>query len=316
MLPSTAFKKSCNAIRREGRPLEGRLVDVCFEGGSEREVVCELARFQNPDGGFGHGLESDFRLPGSSPIATTVAFQHLVKLDQLDESQPLIQAGISYLEDAFAPSRGGWFTVPATVNDFPHAPWWHHDAVTGMTVIDQHWGNPSAEIVGYLYRYRNLVRTLDVEDLVSRALRHLDSLTQYEEHEIYCYMRLYSLLPGNLSATMETALATAVSSLARKDRAEWDKYVPQPVRFVSSPESPRFGITDEILADNLDYLACRLNVESLIMPSWSWGDYPQAWNQSRMEWAGVLTLDALLTLDRFGLVDRQSPSPDEQSEGR
>ena len=41
-----------------------------FERENTQGVITALSAFQNPDGGFGHGLERDFILPASSSIAT------------------------------------------------------------------------------------------------------------------------------------------------------------------------------------------------------------------------------------------------------
>ena len=72
----------------EVRPLEQQLYRYHFDGGTAAEVITELARFQNADGGFGHGLEPDLRLAGSSVIATTVALQRCREIHAPERCPP------------------------------------------------------------------------------------------------------------------------------------------------------------------------------------------------------------------------------------
>jgi hypothetical protein len=41
-----------------------------FADGPAEPVLAALAGYQNPDGGFGHGLEPDLRCPSSQPGPT------------------------------------------------------------------------------------------------------------------------------------------------------------------------------------------------------------------------------------------------------
>ena len=46
-----------------------------FHGAGEIHILDELRKFQNNDGGFGHGLEPDWRSSESSALCTSIAFQ-------------------------------------------------------------------------------------------------------------------------------------------------------------------------------------------------------------------------------------------------
>lgn len=69
MLSRDCFNKASVAIMKYGRPLEKSLFQRRFRDGSPENIINELKKFCNEDGGFGHGLESDLRLPYSSPMA-------------------------------------------------------------------------------------------------------------------------------------------------------------------------------------------------------------------------------------------------------
>jgi hypothetical protein len=304
-LRKSSFNEASQFIKNYARPLENRIYKDYFHKPCSEEILSELKKYQNDDGGFGNGLESDFKLLFSSPMATSFAFQHLVKLDNVEKSISMIRSGIEYFENTFVPERNGWFAVPKEVNEFPHAPWWHYNEEEGMTIIDKYWGNPSAEIIGYLYKYKNLVSKLNIDQLLNYTIDYLNDKNDFEgEHEIYCYIRLYKLLPNRLSSKIEDKLARAVQRLVCRNREEWDKYVPKPLNFVSDPESYKFGISPKLIEDHLDYLVDIIGDNGIVNPNWEWGDYETEWKKAREEWMGVLTLRGLITLDKFGRIEK------------
>src|ERR1700722_20600579 len=82
-------------IQRQGRLLERRLFATCFEGAPATGVVDVLRGYRNDDGGFGHGLEPDKRVPASLPIDVEVAFQALVTVGAVD--LPMVRGACDYL---------------------------------------------------------------------------------------------------------------------------------------------------------------------------------------------------------------------------
>lgn len=306
MLSKESFEKAGQFIKEHGRALEKQIYENHFYNGNSKEILNELKKYQNDDGGFGNGLESDFKLPSSSPMASSIAFQHLIELSDEEKDIDVVRTGIKYFENTFDEERIGWFSVPKEVNDFPHAPWWNYDEKKNMTIIDEHWGNPSAEIIGYLYKYRDVVSRLNVEELLDYAFNRLNNMNKFQsEHEIYCYLRLYEVLPKELSEKIKDKLTIAVEELVCCKREEWNKYVPQPLNFVKSMNSFKFGISDELIEENLDYVIDIIESSGKINPSWEWGNYKLDWEKAKKEWTGVLTLNALITLDKFNRIERR-----------
>jgi hypothetical protein len=64
------YMKIKNWIYRNGRPIDLARWQYHFENVTKDNVITALAAYQNPDGGFGHGLEADSWNPNSSPIQT------------------------------------------------------------------------------------------------------------------------------------------------------------------------------------------------------------------------------------------------------
>ena len=317
-------------IATECTPLYLARFDFHFGSGNPTGIMDSvkhaLEAYQNPDGGFGYGLEPDFLLPESSPMATTIAFQIIEELagpvigeavssetknsTALSADPPMIAEAVRYLEQNYVEERGGWYAVGPAINDYPHAPWWHWNDSEGMTVIDRHWGNPSAEIIAILLRYRHLLSrfsSAEVEAMATRALSRFAVQKAFPSpHEIYCYIRLYHALAQesatSTSVSIQPQLSTAIASLMSTDPSEWSGYVPRPLDFASSPASPLFETVQPYAGRHCRYLLQTLE-QGIWQPHWSWGKhYPEAWQQSRRNWAADLTIKNYLLLERFGYL--------------
>jgi hypothetical protein len=298
-LSEPAFSRALETIRRTARPIELALSDHIFGSGDAATVLKELTRYQNGDGGFGNGLELDFSLPSSSPMATSHAFHYLDQIDATDEA--MVESAIRYLEATYDPQRHGWLSMSREVNDHPHAPWWHYDETTGGTAIDHYWGNPSADIIGILCRYKDLVKELDVDELAEHAVSRFEDMEEYEsQHEVYCYIRMHDTLPKEMAERLAIPIAEAVSQLLCVDVSMWNEYYPRPLDFVPSKDSERFGVSDEDIEINLGYLIDSLEEKGRIEPHWSYRSDDPHWDQVKRKWTGTLTLRALQSLRGFG----------------
>ena len=304
-LARSVLNEACQEIVRKGRPLEAALCTHYFINPCPELVLAELQRYQNTDGGFGNGLEPDFQLADSSPIATSIAFQILTRFDEYPGAAAMIVNGIKYFESSFIASRNGWLAVPSAVNDYPHTPWWHFNAEKGMTIIDEHWGNPSAEIAGYLYKYSKHVISLDVDEVLSTAICHLESKAKFEDfHEVFSYIRLHNLLPHTHAIHLRDRITVAVHELLSTSPEEWESdYQPKPMDFVGDSEY-EIGISSALIETNILYAIEKLTKHKLIQPTWSTesytGELACCWNQ----WLGILTLQTLRFLDTHKRIDR------------
>ena len=103
------LEKSSIFTNQTCRKLEQKRFDYLFDDGDSSDILEILQQRQHEDGGFGNGLEPDFLLPDSSPMATTVAFQIL---DEVEPSQPneIVERGIRYFEHHYKTTRKGWYT--------------------------------------------------------------------------------------------------------------------------------------------------------------------------------------------------------------
>lgn len=297
------IQKAEDYIKTNCRPLEQARFDNLFKNGSVDHVIEELKKIQNTDGGFGNGLEPDFLLPDSSPLATTPAFQTFDEISEPDGT--MIKNAINYLETSFVKNRKGWFSASEAINDYPHAPWWNWDKEKKQTVIDENWGNPSAEIIGYLWKYKQYLNHLDIHELVVYAIDYWNNKADFtSEHEVYCFIRLYKNLPPEQGAQLEKNLITATEQLVNFDQTSWAEYVPQPIHFADSPSFFLFHAVKKGIEANLDYLGTSINEEGVWSPNWLWGQYEAEWEKAKIQWQGILTIRNLKILHAYDRIEK------------
>jgi len=301
-LSNKAFEAAKDYILTNARDLEQARCSHLFDNGTEQAIIKALRAYQNQGGGFGHGLEADFQLPDSSPMASSVALQILCSIDHNPEAREMISEALKYFEQSFNKERHGWLAVPPEVNLYPHAFWWTvHE--NGTSWIDDNWGNPSAEIIGYLLAYKDEVSKLNVDQLVSLSIKHLLSLDTFEsEHEVYCYLRFFRMHPSCMNQEIHAKLKEGVRQLVTLNQEEWKNYVPRPLQFKPTPNSLDVGISSNAIASHLDYIIECLEAQPYIEPAWKWETSEDVWHKAKQEWQGVLTLEALQWISSYDRV--------------
>ena len=302
-LSATGFRKARAAIRAHARPLDRALFAHHFEDGTDVAVVEELGQYQNDDGGFGNALEPDFRLPSSSPMATSVGLQYAVELD-LDETHPLVRDAVDYLVRTYDREAGYWPATFEDVNDAPHAPWWHVDQLAPPTEAE--WPNPSAELVGYCWRYRSLVPEAFLEAVTERARENVRAAELVGDefgrrYAVLCWERALPSLPEPLAGDVRRALERTVDALDPLEEALQE--LPA-FAFAFSPETTVARKDRETVERALANDVEKQAVDGGWWPEWQWGQYEDVWPTAEREWAGKLTLECLLALERFGMIDR------------
>jgi hypothetical protein len=299
-LSGANLKQAETFLRTQARPLEQALFATFLRAAPAEWALSELAAFQNSDGGFGHGLEPDVQISGSSILATTVALQHLRAL-QVTADQPLVLGAMRYLMDSYDSTALAWPFVPPQVDDAPHAPWWQPN-----TDLSQYLANPRAEIVGYLFDYAELVPTDLREKLLTALIEYLeDPAVELAMHELLCYVRLVETerLPDAARDRLLSEIQPLLSSGVATDPTTWDGYVLKPLMVAPSPSSLFAESLQKIIGDNLDFEIDRQQKDGSWAPNWSWGDsYPEAWLHAKRVWQGVLTVNMTKSLSTYGRV--------------
>lgn len=299
--PGIEIPSAEDYIKKNGGDLEKALFEFSFGKGDARPVEEALMGFQNSDGGFGHGLEPDFLLPESSPIATAEALKIYREIG-IDDS-PGLRSLLHYLEEQYNPEREGWYAVGEEVNKHPHAPWWNWRPESANTWIDDYWGNPSAEIIALLLPHEEKLERLAVGKMAENAVQRFATIDSYESvHEIFCYISLYHSLEEELRKPMDMGLSRAVQELCELNPEAWKEYTPRPLDFTADPGSPLFPMIAPYIQQQCDFLLSTVE-KGIWQPHWDWaGNYPEAWEQSKKRWSARITRQNYLLLHRFGYL--------------
>ena len=139
-----------------------------------------------------------------------------------------------------------------------------------------------------------------------RVLSELENLTGIEMHELLCCLRLLhpTKMPREYRDQLHAKLNEPIKSAVVCDAERWKGYNLRPLQVVHSPESPFMAGLEKAVTANLDYEIASQNSDGSWTPTWSWDDtFPEEWAKAKVEWSGVITLEKLLTLKRFGRIE-------------
>ncbi|MCM3638417.1 hypothetical protein M3152_11970 [Sporosarcina luteola] len=290
-LATEQYLQATDFLKSEARPLEKALFEFEFENGSRGQVLEELKVYQNEDGGFGNGLEPDFRCEASSALATTIGLQHLIRV-AADQSEPMVQRAIQYALNTFDEEKMGWEIVPKEVETAPRAIWWNYGG-------DWPWGNPSAEMTGLLHHYKGLVPADFLEKLTAHAIVYVNVEATNDFHELQCLVKLMRELPAEEAGKISARVREIAHHSVTTDQEKWLDYCLLPLQVVSSQTSFLYEDFKDIIPANIQHLASSQTENGSWEPTWAWGRYEDVWETAKQEWSGVLTLDNLRVLRAF-----------------
>ena len=123
------------------RPVEAAWGRVLMGTGTAEQVLAALARYQNDDGGFGHGLEPDIAAPQSNPFAARLALQ-VIAGTGIPTDASLVSRLVDWLERN-QDDDGGWRFADG-VRDEPISPWFAAWPFPNL--------NPAMDLAGWLRR--------------------------------------------------------------------------------------------------------------------------------------------------------------------
>ena len=270
-------------LAANARVVDLRRYERLFEGGEAQPVRDAVAAYRNPDGGFGHALEPDGRAPVSQPAAAELALRILHETDVWDEE--LVAGACAWLE-ATAPAGGGVVFVDASVDRWPHAPWWVPEpgppASLSMTGL----------IAGTLHARQVRQPWLD------RATKVMwDRIGQISEPTPYGMFGVLRFLQNVADRDRARAVFGQIAPLITDSgivtlepgaRGE----VHTPLDFAPEPDSMGRGLFSEAtIKAHLDHLAHAQLADGGWTFNWL------AWSPSaERDWRGYLTVDALRLL--------------------
>ncbi|MEX2204635.1 MAG: hypothetical protein WEF50_00230 [Myxococcota bacterium] len=295
-LSAPSFRRARDFLLTQARPLERALFAHEFEAGPRGAVLEALAPFQNADGGYGHALEPDVRLPASSAIATLTGLDVLREIAAGSEELPVRRA-LAWVVQEYDAALPGWRSVPPAVDDFAHARHWSWDRHAPGAAWP-HLLVPGARLLSHLQHWRALAPPELVADAGVALRAHVETLTPPVFGDGLHYA----------STVDEPRLRTKLCRLALEsvntNPAEWGGYVNKPLKLAPLPESPFADVLAGPVSTNLDYEIEQQPSDGGWEPNWSWqGAYEAEWQVARREWRGELTLKTLRSLRAYGRIE-------------
>lgn len=250
LMNQTQFNRARNYIMQHGRPLERALFIYHFEGGSSETVIQVLADHQNEDGGFERMGEGDESC--SSPIGTCAAFRILGDL-RIPADNVLVRRGVSYFLNSYDDDLNYWFPDLQRKNPPDDQ-------------FDYLWGNPSAEIVGYLHEYAEIVPADFLDKVTSKSMDNLrQSPRPLEMFSELCFLMLADRISTPYASEIIDELRSEIRTVASLDPADWDGYFAKPIWYGSNPSSQLYDMIEHEVQLNLGFL---LNERYIWLKGW------------------------------------------------
>lgn len=284
--------KATAFLWESARLLERHRFTSMFLGGGPQAVLEALHPYQNADGGFGHGLEPDIRAPVSQPVPTWMA------LCILDEAgafhDPMVMRACDYLLSITTSQGGVPFTLPS-VNPYPRAPWWQSEDQPSASL------NPTAAIVALLQR--NHVEHPLVAQAADYCWRQLEEMDQTSPYEMRAVFPFLDAAPDRQRA--EQVFARVGPKILEQKLVTLEPVLQQethtPLNFAPHPQSlARRLFSDKVIDIHLDALAAAQQEDGGWLFNWL------DWNRAAaLEWRGIVTVEALVTLRAYGRNPRR-----------
>jgi hypothetical protein len=271
--------KAGSFFEQNGREIDQARFQYHFGDLSLEGLLDVLGRYQNPDGGFAHGLEVDIAAPESNPFATDLALQICI-LASAPAEHELLQRTVAYLEGT-QDEEGNWrFAESIYVHAL--APWFQGWQWPNL--------NPSCSIAGHLRALGLGSERLHarVESLFGRLANPLD-LASDDFYAALPYA--FYFLPEWEHPQREFYLSGLLWWLIRQHRTNSLADNGHFFEYIQRPDSyPGRNLPADILAARLDGLADEQQED---------GGWPSPYDP---RWRGWATVQNFLVLKAFGRI--------------
>ena len=292
-------------IMKYARPLEKARINYLFFDESKEKVIEELEKYQNEDGGFGHGLEPDLVNPNSSPIQTWFAITILRTLD-LKRNHPMIKKILDYLLHSFDGMYMSWMLLDESNDLYPHAPWWSYKD-------EEPTNNPSASLAGFIVRYADPLSEIYkcayyVVDYVVKRLKYEDEVL--EVHELRCVLDMANDLLNShhrdlITDRVKQNLLHQIDNVIEKDSSQWFKsYAAKPSSLINAHPSIGSDEFKDLMFQEFEIALKSRNEDGVWPITWEWTDYKEAFEKAKKDWIGIIGTDYLKLMLQYQFIKK------------
>lgn len=278
-------------VKEKGRMIDYYLIMSLFENVDE-ELIDELKKYQNKDLGFGHGLEPDVQMPESSIVATNMAIVAIHQIKDQKKREPLIQDVVSYFEKSYDPVKDGFKLITEQVKHHPHAFWWTWEKYDEFFP----YGNPDGEVIGFLFKHRKYLKTLDINKQVNNMVKFImdDSFYNQGMHTLMSSLMFHMYMDQDVQNLIHDRLHVLVDKLIEEDKEKED-YGLEPYK-IYIIDSHFTEDHTSLLNKNLSML--QKKVEALdVYPNWTWGQFEDLFASTiKYQWMGHIYFNIIKAL--------------------
>ena len=297
-------------IEQQARPLERALFHHYIDQTPVETVLDALAPYQHENGGFGHALEPDFRLPAPSVMATSYALQILTEL-KTDPQHVMILKAITFLLEQFDETKETWNNLPPSASDHPHAPWWSYGMGNRLTCSQSFQANCGIELAGYFWYCKAVFNDAFLQRMsrkVASLMEHLPATL--DMHEMLCMIRFVDTdsAPAHDRAIVKERLHEYLDDVVERNPAQWPEYCATPMMLAPHPRSCLAQTLYPDIERNVLYLKKTQGEDGTWAPTWTWNtdsaatEWPAQWEQAKTEWKGILTVKNIQALRAYGIA--------------
>lgn len=271
------IERARNFIWHNARTLEQRRFEHAFDGGSASGVVQAVLAYRNDDGGYGHALEPDHRGPTSQPLHALRALQMFGEVNAPEHAESILTWLRNTCPDGSVP-----FGL-STSKGHPMAPWVAADDQGGLLL--------TAQIAAALMALGITDPWLD--QATAYCWQEIDKLEKTHPYE----RRAAVMFLDEVGDRERAELAAEKLKHVHTEGYEDDEGM-APHHYAEKPTSlARAWFTDEEFGKDLDELQHGQQEDG----GWNFG-FPAFTPIVNFEWRSIATVDALLTLRRYGRI--------------
>jgi len=299
-LKKSQLSKMNKWMQVNARPYDKAKWDYLFNGGTKANIVLEMLKYQNEDGGFGNGFEPDIILPLSAGIPSAEAIFQAYEYD-LDLKAGWFVKLLSYFENSVQPIPKFWEDAPRELMDYPRAPWWNYEVCTKFSP------NPCAVIASAFIVYGTDKQREFGYSVAEKCFDLLVSNDFCGDHDSYNIIKLIEKLK---CIALPLVTKEIIKSMKRRvaenicfDKTKWNDYVSQPLDFADSPNSFWYDDCKQGINDNFQFWMDSINSDGVWNPNFSWGIDSDVSRQVTEKWKGYITVKRAKIFLNYGLID-------------
>ena len=293
------FEKIEENILKTARPLEIAKWKHLFRCGDKSEIVEELLKYQNEDGGFGSGLEIDTVTPESSALCASEAIKLAQDYD-LDMDAEWVKKLLFWLENTASGSPSFWDLVPPSLENYPHMPYLKYRPDTVFTP------HVCAIFVPALVLHGTLSQACLGEEILRRCESFIKTNQPSWHFEIMFLQRMYLSLKAANYPFDETLFLDYITKKVREticdDEEKWLKFVALPLDLVQSPLHPWYRGNEFAVEKNIAYFIDTLREDGTWRYKDSWNTSTEPLRKIALNWSGYHAVKKMYLLKTFNVA--------------